>query len=281
VIIDFHTHIVPPRVKERRSDYSRADAGFAAIYSDPKAKVATADDLVAAMDKDGVDVAVALNYGWRTPALCAEINDYIIESMARFPGRLVGFCTVPFGSPDGGLKELERCLRGGVRGVGEIRPDLLPAGRMIEALRPVAEFCAKNGLILLTHSSEPLGHQYSGKGKATPSLVFSVAAAFPDLKLVCAHWGGGLPFYALMPEVKEALKNVWFDTAASPFLYRPEIYARVAGFVGEEKVLFGSDYPLIAHRRYLKEINGTGLPDETKAKILWSNAAGLLGISAR
>lgn len=279
MVIDFHTHIVPPRVKQNRLDYAHADAGFAAIFSDPKAKIATADDLMAAMERDGIDVAVALNYGWRTQTLCVEINDYILESIARFPKRLVGFCTVALDAGDAALKELGRCVGGGVKGVGEIRPDLLPAARAIEAIRPIAEFCVRNDLILLTHTSEPVGHQYAGKGSATPDLIYSLVTAFPDLHLVCAHWGGGLPFYALMPEVKDALKNVYFDTAASPFLYRPEIYRQASGLVGEGKVLFGSDYPLIPQRRYLKEIGAQGLPAGTKERILWRNAAGLLGMT--
>jgi hypothetical protein len=279
VVIDFHAHIVPPRVKQHRLEYTQSDGGFAGIFSDPKARLATADDLIAAMDKDGIDVSVVLNYGWRTHNLCVEINSYIMESIARFPKRLVGFCTV---TPEGGeaaLKELERCVRGGVKGVGEIRPDMIPGDRLIDTFRPIAEFCVRNNLILLTHASEPVGHQYAGKGKATPDLIYALVTAFPDLQLVCAHWGGGLPFYALMPEVRDALKNVYFDTAASPFLYRPEIYRQASGLVGEGKILFGSDYPLIRQGRYLKEIGAQSLPAGTKERILWRNAAGLLGMT--
>ena len=81
-----------------------------------------------------------------------------------------------------------------------------------------------------------------------------------------------------MPEVKEAMRNVYFDTAASPFLYRPRIYNQVVQLVGADKVLFGSDYPLIPQSRFLKEINSLDLPQETKALILSGNAQKLLGI---
>ena len=117
---------------------------------------------------------------------------------------------------------------------------------------------------MLTHASEPVGHQYSGKGEATPELLYTLITAFPELKLVCAHWGGGLPFYALMPEVKAALKNVYFDTAISPFLYTPQVYGQVAQLVGADKILFGSDYPLIPQRRFLKEINALDLSGRDK-----------------
>ena len=84
-----------------------------------------------------------------------------------------------------------------------------------------------------------------------------------------------------MPEVKEALKNVYFDTAASPFLYKSDIYKHVVQLIGEDKILFGSDYPLIPQRRFLKEIRGLDLPEKTKEKILAGNAQHLLGIFRR
>ncbi|HEX9897453.1 MAG TPA: amidohydrolase family protein [Dehalococcoidales bacterium] len=282
MVIDFHTHIVPLRIKQNRGNYAKADRGFASIFSDPKAKLATADDLIASMGKDGIDVSVVLNYGWKTQSLCVEINDYIMESIARFPRRLIGFCNVNLGAGDTALKELERCFRGGVKGIGEIRPDTISdSEKLIATIRPLAEFAVKNNLILLTHASEPVGHQYSGKGKSTPDLIYALITSFSDLKIVCAHWGGGLPFYALMPEVKQVMKNVYFDTAASPFLYTAQVYNQVAQMVGEDKILFGSDYPLIPQRRFLKEIRGLDLPEKIKDKILAGNAMKLLGITGK
>jgi hypothetical protein len=87
-------------------------------------------------------------------------------------------------------------------------------------------------LIFLTHSSEPVGHEYAGKGSVTPDVLYRFVLAFPGLKLVCAHWGGGLPFYALMPEVEKALANVFFDTAATVFLYKPEVFEHVSRVIG-------------------------------------------------
>ena len=53
-------------------------------------------------------------------------------------------------------------------------------------------------------------------------------------------------------EVPEALTDVYFDTAASPFLYRPEIYRLAGSIIGPRKILFGSDFPLIRPGRYLE-----------------------------
>ena len=282
MIIDFHTHIVSPKIKQNRDEYARRCRSFASIYSDPKAKLATAEEIIAAMDNDGVDVSVVLNYGWSTQSLCAEVNDYILDSITRYSKRLVGFCSVVPSEDESALKEVERCIKNGAKGIGELRlDDHLKKKHSLAMLRPIIDTIIQHDLILLTHASEPVGHQYSGKGEATPDLLYTLITSFPDLKLVCAHWGGGLPFYALMPEVKAALKNVYFDTAASPFLYTPQVYGQVAQLVGADKILFGSDYPLIPPRRLLKEISALDLSPATKRKILAGNAKKLLGLQDR
>jgi len=145
-------------------------------------------------------------------------------------------------------------------------------------MEPLVEVMRKHNLILLTHTSEPVGHEYPGKGDITPDMLYPFITSFPDLTIVCAHWGGGLPFYALMPEVKQAMSNVFFDTAASPLLYSPQVYNQVVQLVGADKILFGSDYPLLAQSRTLNEIKSLNLPEETKSLILSGNAQRLLGI---
>ncbi len=279
MIIDFHTHVFPPRIKKNRSKYIDSDPCFAILYSKKDAKIATTDELIAGMDEDEVDISVIANMGWTTHELCVETNNYILESIARYPKRLVGFCAVQPNSYEAAIAEIERCAKDGARGVGEMRPDIQLFDFADEALMtPLVEVMKNYELILLTHASEPVGHNYPGKGGVTPETLYPFFASFPDLPIVCAHWGGGLPFYALMPEVKEVMGNVFFDTAASPFLYSPQVYSLVAQLVGADKVLFGSDYPLLAQSRLLGEIRSLNLPEETRNLILSGNARKLLGI---
>jgi uncharacterized protein len=279
MIVDFHTHVLSPRTREKRAQYIATDTVFSQFFSDNKAKIVTADELIDSMDRDGVDVSVVAGFAWGTSKLCLENNDYILESITRYPKRLTGFCTIQPGSTKEQIAEIERCARGGARGIGELRPDLLmPGFSDKEAMQPFGEVIKKHHLILLTHASEPVGHVYPGKGEATPSLLYRFITNFPELTVVCAHWGGGLPFYALMPEVKTALKNVYFDTAASPYLYDPKIYTQVSQIIGADKILFGSDFPLMPQSRVIQEINSTKLSPEEKMLILSGNACRLLGI---
>jgi predicted TIM-barrel fold metal-dependent hydrolase len=279
MIIDFHTHVLPPRVKNDRSHYADNDLAFAQIYSGEKVRIATADELIDSMDRDGIDISVIVNYSWTTHELCVETNDYILESVAHYPQRLIGFCAINSYVDDVSLAEIERCASAGAKGVGELRPDTQSVDFTDKAvIRPFIELLNKYNLIVLTHASEPVGHLYPGKGNAAPDLLYRFISNFPDMPVVCAHWGGGLPFYTLMPEVREALENVYFDTAASPFLYRPEIYNQVSQLVGADRILFGSDYPVLPAGRLLNEINSVDLPEEAKSLILAGNARRLLGI---
>jgi len=98
------------------------------------------------------------------------------------------------------------------------------------------------------------------------------------VKLICAHWGGGLPFYELMPEVRQACANVYYDSAASPFLYRPEVFSAVVRLVGSRRVLFATDYPLLRQKRVLDYLAESGLAGRELDDILGNNAAQLLGL---
>ena len=279
MIVDSHVHVYPPFFRERREELARRDATFRALYTDPRAVLATADDLLAAMDEAGVDVAVAVGIGWTDPGVAREANDYLIECTARSGGRLLAFGSVNPAWGAAALSEVERCAAAGLVGVGELHPDT--QGYRIDdasVMGPLMALAKRLGMPVLTHASEPVGHSYPGKGTVTPDRLMRFIESFPGQPVIAAHWGGGLPFYALMPEVKAALADVYFDTAASPFLYTSDIFASVTRIVGAERVLFGTDFPLIKHARLLAQVRESGLSDEEQALITGGNAAKLLGL---
>ena len=278
MIVDFHTHILPPSFRERRAALAERDATFAALFADDRARMATADELVAAMDEDGVDVSVALGYGWCDPDVARESNDYLLESAARFPGRIVPFCAVHPAWGRTALDEVERCVEGGAAGIGELHPTsqriALARDRGLAKLMALA---IERRLPVVVHGSEPVGHAYAGKGTTHPDTLLAFIQRFPQADIVCAHWGGGLPFYALMPEVRAALASTYFDSAASPFLYEPGVFATVAATAGTDRMLFGSDFPLLRAKRVADQAR-QGLDREAASAVLGGNAARLLGL---
>ena len=277
--VDAHVHVFPQTMARDRAGYARRDGTFRDLYASPQAKLATAEMLIESMEQSGIDAAVLVNIGWATQRVCAETNDYILASASKYPGRLIPMCTVNPRLGRQAVREIERCAALGARGVGELHPD--PQGYDLAdatIMTPVMEAAARHGLPVLVHASEPVGHAYAGKGTVTPQKLLAFIAAFPQATIICAHWGGGLPFYALMPEVRQALARVYFDTAASPFLYDGEIFSAAPKIVGAERVLFGTDFPLISHQRLLAQVAASKLTARAKAEILGGNAAKLFGL---
>jgi uncharacterized protein len=279
MIIDCHTHIFPDEVRKDREAYCKRDRGFSSIYKDSNARMAGVNDLIASMDEYGIERSIICGFPWSEPDLCSLHNRYLMESASQYPHRLIVFIILLFSDPGWSEKELEFCLKEGVRGVGEIafyRREM--TSQDIGAVKPILTQMGEKGIPLLLHVNETLGHSYPGKGVTPLERFYDLIVSFPNLPIVLAHWGGGLPFYELMPEVAKAMANVYYDTAASPYLYSKNIYAVVREIVGIKKILFGSDFPLLSPRKYFQELEESGLPKDDQSKILGLNLSSLLAL---
>jgi predicted TIM-barrel fold metal-dependent hydrolase len=279
MFIDFHTHIFAPEISQDRQRYCQIDPWFHQLYSNPRATLASAEDLIAEMDTAGVDACVSFSFGWSDAGLIRESNDYTLDAMRRYPGRIYGLAVLQPTASDQAIYELERCVQAGMRGIGE----LMPHGQgyklsNIELLRPLMEVAERYKLLVLSHCSEPIGHLYPGKGDVSLPEIIAFLTAFPSIRFIAAHWGGGLPFYTLMPEIQRLAERVWYDTAATPYLYRPEIFSIVTQLVGANHILFGSDYGLLHQKRIIKQIQGSGIDKQAQDLILGGNAKSILGI---
>ena len=278
--IDFHTHVFPAEFREQRAEYAKRDATFADLFASPKARIATGEELVAAMDRDGVAASVIMGIGWTDLQTARTANDYIIDSVNRYPDRLKGFAGVNPAWGEPAAVEAERCASAGLLGIGELHPDTQGFDPGDHAtMEPLMEVVRERRLIVTTHSSEPVGHEYRGKGMVRPDVLWRLIQGYPDVTIVCAHWGGGLPFYALMPEVRDGLANVYFDTAASPFLYRPDVFSTVTSLVGSERILLASDFPLMPLSRLQVQLEASELSAQQQTDVRERNAARLLGVA--
>lgn len=279
VIIDFHTHIISPQLTRQRDNLIGRDKTFKALFSNTKAITASCEDLIAAMDSAGVNKSVVLGYGWCDLQVARENNDYIIDSANRFPGRLIPFCSVNPAWGHDAVQEIERCAELGIKGVGEFHPDSQDfALTDLDTMGPVMDIAKFHNLVVLTHSSEPVGHGYPGKGHTTPDVLARFIDLFPDNKIVAAHWGGGLPFYLLMPEIMRASSNLYFDTATSVYLYNPKVFSVGIEAAGADKILFGSDYPLVCQDRIIKDLRSNKANRNVESLVFYKNACRLLGI---
>lgn len=279
MIIDFHAHIFPEKIRGHREKFFSTEPAFKLLYEPTSSKLVGADELVAVMDEQNVDKSVVFGFPWISSDLFKLNNDYIIKAVARYPDRLIGFGCFDLNSSDA-AKETQRCIDAGLSGIGELA--FYQSGiddKALEKMEAIMELCKNNKLPVLIHTNEPVGHLYPGKTPVTMSQIYNLAQRFPDNKIVLAHWGGGIFFFNLLKkDAKDVLKNVWYDTAASPYLYDAEIFKLAIELTGVEKILFGSDFPLLKPERYYNEIKKAKISKEDSAKILGENASVFLNL---
>jgi predicted TIM-barrel fold metal-dependent hydrolase len=279
MVLDAHTHIFPPEVRADRRRFFEGEEEFSLLYDDPRSRLAGAEDLVAYLDRNGVRAACAFGFPWRDAETARRGNDYVLDAARLFPDRILPLgCVNPLGN-GGALREAERCLAAGARGLGELATYASGLGPEVrKALGPFAELCREAGVPLLLHANEPVGHEYAGKATMGPSDLYELVRAHASTTWILAHWGGGLFVYHLLrKDADEVLRNVYYDTAAGPYLYKPAAYRSALDAAGADRLIFGSDYPLLELPRYRADMDASGLTAGERAGVLGGNLARILG----
>jgi len=279
MIIDTHTHIFLEHVKQDRSRFFDNEPEFKLLYNSPKAAICNIVELLQSMDKYQVDISIICGFPWRSPEFTKQNNDIIIESVQKYPDRIKGLACFD-ALWTGAANETRRCIDAGLSGAGELAFYLSGINKAaLTSLEPVMTVLRENGnLPCMIHTNEPVGHEYPGKTPVTLEQIYTLAKTFPANKIILAHWGGGIFFYNIMKkETKNILKNIWYDTAASPFLYDSQIYDLAVAAGAIEKVLLGTDFPLLTPGRYFADIDNSNISSLQKKQILGKNASLLYG----
>ncbi|MBN1314028.1 MAG: amidohydrolase [Anaerolineales bacterium] len=287
MIVDIHTHYQFPEFIRDPRAYLDKEPFAAYLASNPGHRDVTVNEMIAAADEDGIQWLGLQGFMYVQHETCVALNDYGLESLQRYPDRLLPFaCLQPKAGKDA-VREFTRCIDGGMVGAGELNPVgqkfSLDDSDFIAIVRAAIDM----GVPLMLHFNETVGHDYPGKSLVPLRDLYQFILKYPELVLIIAHWGGGLPYYELMPEVKKACRNVYYDTAASPLLYSSSIFPITADIVGAEKILFGTDYPLICFRKqqtepgfgkFLCHVRESGLDPISLQSIFGDNAARLFDL---
>jgi len=280
-VIDAHTHLFPPELVTDRSTHLDRDAWFAELFSSPKILMVTVEAMLESMDAAGIHHSVVCGWPWKDPVLCREHNEFLAEACRRHPNRL-SWLAIVNPAVHGAEAEIGRCVAEGAVGVGELNADAQHfSWDEPSPLLPMVDACVSLGVPLLMHCSEPVGHRYPGKGTATPDRILAFLQAAPDLSVIAAHWGGGLPFYELMPEVAKLTRNVVYDSAASTYLYGFEVFPIVERLAGADRILFASDYPVLRPRPFLRKVRESGITSLGAPGMLGGNALRVFGLSVK
>ena len=276
-IVDVHTHFFPKEMNLNRSKFCKLDKNFNLLYSDEKINIPTENELLEIINKFPGIKLVVQSISYIDYELSKYTNDFLLELSKNYDQiKVFGSINTNWGT-DKCIEEINRINQLGATGIGELHPDIQGFDVLdFDAFDPIVENLISNNMLINFHSSEPVGHDYNGKGKMFPDILYKFALNYKELKIIYSHLGGGLPIYYLMPEIMRDLNNVYYDTAALDFLYDPKIVKIFHEIIGEDKILFGSDYGLIEIDRAINSILQLDIDSKAKENILCNNALKLL-----
>jgi hypothetical protein len=280
--IDVHVHVertrdghdpMPPELRSAAARYFKSDE-----------PLPTVDD-VAAYYRERQLGAVLFTVDWERRSGRPPIpNEEIADAAAANPDVLIAFATVDPARADATSRARRLIDEHGVKGF-KFHPNLQEFFPNDRSVYPLYEVIAEAGLPALFHS----GHSGIGTGLpgggglrlkySNPMCLDDVAADFPELQIVAAH--PSFPWQDEAISICLHKSNVWIDLSGWSPKYFPPQLVQYANTQLREKVLFGSDFPLITPDRWLADFEQAPFKDEVRPLVLKENAVRLLGLQGR
>jgi uncharacterized protein len=227
-----------------------------------------------ALDAAGVDQA--LMTAWEGPEGSLIANDEVAAWVGEAPGRLHGIASVSLRDPMRAVRELRRRVEDDGFKALRILPWLWEAPPTDRRFYPLYAACVDLGVPFCTQVGHTGPLRPSETGRPIP-YIDQVAIDFPELTIVCGHVG--YPWTEEMVAVARKHENVHIDTSAyTTKRLPPELITYMKTCGGRRKVLFGSNFPMIAPAHALEGLDALDLDDETKDLYLAGNARRVFGL---
>jgi len=294
--IDCHVHLYPPEVNRAPARWAaeRGETLWATLCARVRKNgravqgFPSVDELLRAMDTAGVERAVLQGWYWEKHDTCVVQNRFYAGCIRRHPDRLSACATLhPAAGETRVLAELRWAREQGFCGLGELSPHSQQVSGDDPVWQTVLGGAAEWGWPVLLHVTEPAGKAYPGRVLTPLDDFVRWARQYPKTPFVWAHWGARLPLHPELGTEARALRNVYYDTAASPLLYDFTVFPEMVSAVGAERVMFGSDYPLNLFpadesgpeiASFLKKAQAQELDSGTQRAIFRENARAVFGL---
>ena len=220
------------------------------------------------MDEGGV--SLSLISAWVSPRSVMISNDEVAGFVREAPNRLVGVGSVDISRPMEAVREIRRCVRElGFKAI-RVLPWLWELPPTHARFYPVYAECCELGIPFCTQVGHTGPLRPSEFGRPIP-YIDQVAIDFPELVVVGGHIG--YPWTEEMIAVCTKHPNVYIDTSAYTVKrYPPSLVSYLSGH-GRTKVLFGTNWPMIAPKKALEGLDELGLDKEARQSFLAGNAA--------
>lgn len=241
------------------------------------------DELLRRMDAARIGRAflIAHRCGPEGPRACWRLPYQLVaDAVAAHPDRFHGLAGIDPTEGMAGVRALEHAVRelGFVGAHGyphwfELAPDHARwypfYAKCVELDVPIQLQVGQSMIYAPDYPLESVGR---------PITLDPVACHFPELKLIGIHVG--IPWVDEMIAMAWKHRNVYIGTDAHSPKYWPESFVRFMDSYGRDKVIFGTDFPVLEHGRTRAEIDALGLRPETMRKVMRENAARVYGLKA-
>jgi len=253
-IIDTHAHIFPEKIA------SKATHVIGEFYSvEAMADVGSSDKLLESGEKAGITQYLVFSTA-TVEKQVKSINDFIISEAEKHKEFIpVGTMHVDFKEFE---EEIERINGKGIKGI-KLHPDFQKFNFDDERMNPIYKLLEEKDMFVVTHSGD-YRHGFSH-----PLRVAKIAEKFKKLRIIAAHCGGWSQ-WAIARDCL-ALPNVYVDTSSSIGFSKKEVIHKTIETFGEEKIFFGTDFPMWKHDEELKRLYDLKLKEDIMEKILYKN----------
>ncbi len=282
MIVDFHTHTFPEKIAARVMDKLGRASGIVPSID------GTAAGLSCSQKEAGIDLSVNLPVA-TVPGQAKGVNASLIRNskLLKEQGILTFGCLHP--EDEDWKEQIDTLAAAEIPGI-KLHPAYQRRDFDDIAYQRIVGYATEKGMIVLIHAGMDIG--IYDRNYASVDHIQNVLKTVAPEKLVLAHLGG----WADWQNVEKYLCGapVWFDTAftigpvskmsdvqAPPLcgtVLEDEAFLRISRKHGIEKVLFATDCPWQAQKRYVERFETIGLTTEEKQKVFSENALKLLNI---
>lgn len=263
-IFDTHVHIFPDKIA------SKASVNIGKFYDLAMEYDGSVTKELELVEENHVDKCLVQSVA-TTASQVTHINDFIAKAVNEHSDKFVGFCSLhPDLTKEKIEAEVDRIISLGLKGI-KLHPDFQKFKIDDREAYKIYEIAEDRKLPILFHTGD-FRYEYS-----SPSRLANVLGDFPKLIAIGAHFGG----WSEWDEGERCLadkENVYVDTSSSFYSMSPEKAKEYINAFGEDRVMFGTDYPMWNLKNELEYMDKISLSDEAREKIMYKNACKLLGV---
>jgi len=281
--IDFHTHAEEPCGCHADDGYDDLQTTMAKYFGAPWTSPPTVVETAAHYRKQNIAAVIFPVDAERETGYRRYKNEEVAALAAENSDVLIPFASIDPHKGKLGAREARRLIKDfGIKGF-KFHPTMQGFYPNDRLAYPLYEAIAESKCIALFHTGQTgVGSGMAGGNGmrlkfSNPMFIDDVAVDFPEMRIVLAH--PSFPWQDEALAVAQHKPNVFIDLSGWSPKYFPDILVRYTNTILKKKMLFGSDWPMLAPERWLADFAKISIKDEVRPLVLKDNAARLLGLT--